>query len=270
MTCCRSSRMPRGSRSPCWRSGRGGRRLHRPPRPTLHLPQRLGGRDPSALHPGPRARPPPARARAVVDGTDVVGGRTKDPVERQANALESELLAPDQALRSWDDLPRRTGDRPQRHRPPGSLVRDQPPAAFWRLCNAGILTRPKQRNELEQALKRGQAPRSRAGAGDRSGRGLSRAHARAHGRAALLDTSPFISFSEGRALLPWLATAASGRPSPSTMATSCAATPQRGSRRRPSSAWADRPVRRSRFHPTCWPTPRKLRRLSSPAGARSR
>lgn len=94
--------------------------------------------------------------RAVVDGTDAVEGRTKDPNEQQANAFASELLAPEQALRGW----MQSHDEPliDLH----VIVRIaawfgiSPPAAFWRLCNVGILQRRKQIAGIKQQLDRGQ------------------------------------------------------------------------------------------------------------------
>lgn len=94
--------------------------------------------------------------RAVVDGTEVVDGRTTDPVEQQANAFAGEFLAPEQALRNWMDA----------HDDPvidlAVLVRFavwfgiSAPAAYVRLVEVGILQRASQRRQLKRQLDQSQ------------------------------------------------------------------------------------------------------------------
>ena len=94
--------------------------------------------------------------RAVIDGIETIEGRTTDPLEQQANAFAAELLAPEQALRTWMEA----------HDDPlitisvlcriAAWFGISPPAAFVRLVETGILQKTSQRKQLQRQLDQGQ------------------------------------------------------------------------------------------------------------------
>jgi len=92
---------------------------------------------------------------AVVDGVNEIEGKSKDPLEQQANAFAGEFLAPDQALHGWMEA---NGD-PLVTIPIlcrlATWFGISAPAAFVRLSQASVLRNQRQKQDLQTLLKRG-------------------------------------------------------------------------------------------------------------------
>lgn len=92
---------------------------------------------------------------AVVDGVNEVDGKSKEPLEQQANAFAGEFLAPDHALRGWMEANGQPQIDLKRLCKIASWFGVSTPAVFVRLSQADILRNVRQKADLQTFLKRG-------------------------------------------------------------------------------------------------------------------